>query len=98
MNMFQRCGFSRNEGNGLCIKSQTIKYSILINGTPTGFFRSSRGICQRDPPSPLLFDIVIEALSHMLDVVATIGQFLSLSIGTFASTLTMVSHLLFVDD
>ena len=77
-NMFQRCGFSKNDGNGLCFKSQLSNTPILINGTPIGFFGSSRGICQRDPLYPLLFDIVREALSHMLDVAATIGQFSSL--------------------
>ena len=53
----------------------TVKFFILINGSPSDFFGSSRGIRQGDPLSPLLFDIVMEGLSRMLDVAATTSQF-----------------------
>ena len=49
----------------------TVKFSILLNGSPSDFFGGTRGIRQGYPLSPLLFDIVMEALSRMLDVVAT---------------------------
>ena len=48
--------------------------------------------------SPLLFDIVMEALSRMLDVAATISQFSGFSVGNTAGNSMMVSHFLFVDD
>ena len=50
----------------------TVKFSILLNGSPSNFFGSSREIWQGDPLSLLLF-IVMEALSHTLDVAATVG-------------------------
>ena len=48
--------------------------------------------------SPLLFDIVMEALSCMLDMAAAARQFLGSFVGFTPSNSMMVSHLLFVDD
>ena len=48
--------------------------------------------------SPLLFDIVMKGLSHMLDVAATTNQFSGFSVGNTTGNSVMVSHLLFVDD
>ncbi|XP_050281856.1 uncharacterized protein LOC126722748 [Quercus robur] len=73
-------------------------FSILINGSPSDFFGSSKGLRQGDPLSPLLFDIVIEALSRMLDVAASTGQFSGFSVGSTAGPSMMVSHILFADD
>ncbi|XP_022870626.1 uncharacterized protein LOC111389881, partial [Olea europaea var. sylvestris] len=42
---------------------------FLVNGTPKDYFRSSRGLRQGDPWSPLLFVIVMEAFSRMLEKV-----------------------------
>ena len=75
-----------------------VKFSILLNGSPSDFFGSSRGIRQGDPLSPLLFDIVMEVLSHMLDVAAISRQFSGFFVGNTASNSVMVSHLLFADD
>lgn len=41
----------------------------MINGTPEGFFAGSQGLCQGDPLSLMLFDIVMEGLSRMMDKV-----------------------------
>ena len=75
-----------------------VKFSILINGTPVDFFGSTGGVRQRDPLSPLLFDIVIEALSCMLDIATMLGQFSGYSVGNSVGTLLTMSHLLFADD
>lgn len=55
-----------------CIFTSTACFPILINGSPHGFFVSSRGNHQGDPLSPLLFLIVMEVLCRMLSR-ATIG-------------------------
>ena len=70
----------------------------MLNVSPFDFFGSSRGIRQGDSLSLLHFDIVMEALSHMLDVAAFAGQFSGFLVGSTTGTSLMVSHLLFADD
>ena len=70
----------------------------MLNVSPLDFFGSSRGIWQGDSLSLLLFDIVVEALSNMLDMAAFAGQFSGFLVGSMIGTLMMVSHLLFADD
>jgi hypothetical protein len=47
----------------------TIRFSIHVNGTPSGFFNSTHGLRLGDPLSPLLFAVFMEALRRMLIVV-----------------------------
>ena len=76
----------------------TVKFSIFINGSPSNFFGSSKGIRQGDPLSPFLFDVVMEALSCMLYTAIVARQFSGFSVGSTPSTSMMVSRLLFVND
>ena len=75
----------------------TVKFSILINGTPCGFFESSRGIRQGDPLSPLLFVIVTNAFSKMLDKAVKDGLMFGFRVGPICNS-EQVTHLLFADD
>ncbi|KAG9450536.1 hypothetical protein H6P81_010501 [Aristolochia fimbriata] len=47
-----------------CISSA--RFSLILNGTVKSYFKSSRGLRQGDPLSPLLFNIVSEGLCAMI--------------------------------
>ncbi|RVW34760.1 LINE-1 reverse transcriptase-like [Vitis vinifera] len=77
----------------------TVRYSVLINGSPSGFFQSSRGLRQGDHPlSPYLFVIAMEVFSCLMRR-AISGGFLSgwRARGRGGEGI-LISHLLFADD
>jgi hypothetical protein len=88
----------RNGVIGLLIASLRARFSVLVNGTPAGFFSSSRGLRQGDLLSPLLFVIVMEALSKMLTVTVDKSLLSGFSVGSRNSVAVHISHLLFADD
>ncbi|KAG2708815.1 hypothetical protein I3760_05G210400 [Carya illinoinensis] len=71
----------------------TVRFSILVNGYPVGFFDSSRGLREEDLLSPLVFLFVVEAFSKMI-VGLVEGDFLWNGDYGFMD----ISHLLFADD
>ena len=69
----QKMGFGEKWAGwiGWCISTAT--FSVLINGSPTRFFQSTRGLRQGDPLSPYLFVIGMEALSCLINRVVRGG-------------------------
>jgi hypothetical protein len=65
---------------------------------PTGFFQSSRRDRQVDSLSPLLFVVVMEALSRMLNESMLQGLLSGFSVGIRDNEALVVNHLLFADD
>lgn len=73
----------------------TVSFSVMLNGSPFGFFKPGRGLRQRDPLSPFLFILGSEVLSRMLGRVENYGLFHGIKVSRRALSL---SHLLFADD
>lgn len=70
-------------------------FSILINGSYKGFFRSSRGLRQGDPLSPTLFIMVTEALRLLL---LKVTDFCLISGCKIEHSSLQFHHLQFADD
>ncbi|XP_026416071.1 uncharacterized protein LOC113311449 [Papaver somniferum] len=72
-----------------------VRFSVLVNGSSTGYFKSKKRIRQGYPLSPFLFLLVGEALSYMIKQ----AQDQSLISGfNVADDGNSVSHLQFADD
>jgi hypothetical protein len=95
--MLRRCSFGEKWCKWIVHCISTVCFSVLINGTPTGFFNSSCGRRQRDPLFPLLFVVVMEVLSRMLS--ATLNRrFLSGFFMGSSKEELFLTHLLFADN
>lgn len=76
-----------------CISA--VSFSVMINGSPFGFFKPERGLRQGDPLSPFLFILGAEVLSQMLARAENEWSIFGIKVALRAPPL---SHLLFADD
>ena len=79
-----------------CVTS--IHLLVLVNGSPEGFFGSSRGLRQGDPLSPLLFLLIMEVLSRLLKKTEECNLIRGFHVGVVNFVGMRISHLFFVDD
>lgn len=69
-------------------------FVVLINGTPSRFFKASRGLRQGCPLSPFLFLIIAESLSRLINSAKLEGSVK----GIMVAKATNLTHMLFVDN
>lgn len=96
--LMERMGFGQKWRNWIQFCISTVRFSVLVNGEPAGFFASSRGLRQGDPLSPFLFIMIMEALSRLIDKAVLGGFIRGFSMSRDREVEMMVSHLLFADD
>ena len=81
-----------------CVTLSLLKTLVLLNGSPTGFFRSSRGLRQGNLLSPYLFVLGIEALSLMIDKAVEGGYISGYIFKGRNDIVKQITHLLFAYD
>jgi len=96
--VLKRCSFRDRWRGWIAHCISTVCFSININGSPSRFFRSSRGLRQGDPLSLLLFVLMMKAFSRMIYATVDSGRLSGFSVGSSSQDAIMVSHLLFADD
>ncbi|VFQ68989.1 unnamed protein product [Cuscuta campestris] len=87
-------GFSSQSCHLLLSTLKATHFSILINGSPHGFFKMKRGVKQGDPLSPLLFILGNEGLSRMIKGKVEEGYLKAIQTGRSQPP----SHLAYADD
>lgn len=88
-------GFNNNFCSWISYILHYAHLSININGVLRCFFRCSRGVCQGDPLSPLLFCLVEDVLSRKILQLVSSNR-LELNIGP--QNIMVPFHILYADD
>ena len=97
LNLLHRMGFGLKWSKWIRTCISIVQFSVLINGSSTNFFGSSRGLRQGDLLSPMLFLIMMEVFNRILRRVEGAGLISGLKIEGRRDGGESVSHLLFAD-
>ncbi|XP_027077095.1 uncharacterized protein [Coffea arabica] len=95
LQVLRRFGFSERWIDMIWRLISNVWFSVLINGSPCGFFQSTRGLRQGDPISPALFIIGAEVFSRSLNSLVGQRGFLPFKVPT---SCPIVTHLAYADD
>lgn len=89
-------GFGERWIKWIKFNMSTVKYMVLINRSPAGFFSPQRGLRQGDPLLPFLFILAMEGPSRMLDKAKRMLWLNGFNVGRTCTV--NISHLLYADD
>lgn len=95
LEVLQVMGFGERFINWIRVLLNSMRISILVNGSPTKEFTPNRGLRQGDPLSPLLFILVGEVLNKLIAQARKINFLKGIS---FPGSHQEISLLQFVDD
>lgn len=98
IHILTRMGFGEKGRKWIFFCISSVRFSVMVNGEPAGFFRSSRGLRLGDPLPPFLFILIMEVLSRLLDKAVAGGFIKGFKVDRDAVPGLSVSHLLFADD
>ena len=98
LKLLKKIGFGEKWCSWIRTCISTVQFSVLVNGSPTDFFGSSRGLRQGDPLSPLLFLVMMEVFSRMVKRMEGVGLLSGFKANGRRGRGECVSHLLFADD
>ena len=98
LKLLKKMGFGEKWCSWIRTCISTVQFSVLVNGTPTDFFGSSRGLRQGNPLSPLLFLVMMEVFSRMVKRMEEVGLLSGFRVDGRRGRGESVSHLLFADD
>ncbi|KAM1803504.1 hypothetical protein ACFX12_029481 [Malus domestica] len=95
LSMMTKSGFAPMFCNRVKECISTVSFSILINGSPTGYIQPKRGLRQGDPLTPFLFLICTEGFSSLIKKGLERGALHGYKITPNG---TPITHLFFADD
>ncbi|KAJ9689585.1 hypothetical protein PVL29_014989 [Vitis rotundifolia] len=98
LSVLEKMGFGPKWRKWMFFCISTVRMAVLVNGTPTDFFSTFRGLRQGDPLSPYLFVLIMEVLSSLISRVEEKGFIRGFKVTRRRGEGVSVSHLLFADD
>lgn len=94
VNILKQMGFGDRWIRWIYFCISTVKFSVLINRSPVGFFSTQKGLRQGDPLSPYLFILAMEGLSQLLARAKELQWIQGFQVGSNPANTVNVSQIL----